>query len=768
MNKKISSHVLGLPRIGKQRELKRALERYWKKDIDQTQLRQVGAQLRAENRALQRDAGLGLLTVGDFAWYDQVLEMSVLLGVVPPRFGLAPSAAPQMDDMFRMARGSAPSGTPAAACEMTKWFDTNYHYIVPELYPSTEFAVVGNELFDQVEEAKADAQVGGMPLKVALVGPLTYCYLSKVRDGDRDRFDYLEQLTKAYVQIVQRLHDQGVAMVQLDEPILSCDLSQEIQALFAPTYQSLSQVGVPIMLANYFGYFGDNLETAVSLPVDVLHMDAVRGAHEIETLCKTLPQSMKLSCGVVEGRNVWRNDLARSLTTLRTVQQNLGDRFMVASACSLLHAPVDLSQEHALDAELQSWLAFAVQKCQEVGLLAKALNEGDAAIADALEASNKAQQARRESTRIHNQQVSERVAAITPAMHQRHSPYADRAKAQTQKLQLPLFPTTTIGSFPQTLDIRRARRRYKNGEINEAEYLDAMRNEIRDVIERQESIGLDVLVHGEPERNDMVEYFGEQLQGFAFTAHGWVQSYGSRCVKPPIIFGDVSRPKPMTIDWSTYAQTLSQRKVKGMLTGPITILCWSFERDDLPRQDICTQIALALRDEVVDLEKAGIDIIQIDEPAIREGMPLRRADTQAYFDWAVAAFHLTASGVADTTQIHTHMCYSEFNEMIDSVAALDADVISIEASRSNLELLEAFERFNYPNEIGPGVYDIHSPNVPDTKWIVDVMRKACDRIPKERLWINPDCGLKTRGWEETTASLKAMVAAAETLRDEMA
>jgi len=764
----IISHVLGLPRIGGKRELKHALDQYWRGEIDQTALRKVGASIRSENRSLQHDKGLSLITIGDFAWYDQMLQMSAMLGATPSRFGLAADAEASLDDLFRMARGRAPTGAPAPASEMTKWFDTNYHYLVPEITPSTSFRLASGELFDQVDEALADSRTSDKTLKVALIGPLTYLHLSKVRDGAQDRFAQLEQLTDVYCQIIARLKEQGVDWVQLDEPILSLDLEPRIRQLFAPVYKRFSEAGIKLMMANYFGGFGDNLSTALALPVDALHIDAIRGKEEIDQVVTGLPKRMTLSCGLVEGRNIWRNDLAASLATLRRLHATLGDRLMVASACSLLHSPVDLESESGLDAELKTWLAFAVQKCEEVGLLAKALNEGDAAIAEALAASNAAVAGRNQSSRIHNQQVADRVAAISPEMQRRSSPYAERAKAQAAELDLPLFPTTTIGSFPQTADIRRVRRQFKEGKIGESDYLETMRAEIRDAIRRQEDIGLDVLVHGEPERNDMVEYFGEQLDGFAFTANGWVQSYGSRCVKPPIIFGDVSRPRPMTVEWSRYAQSLSRRKVKGMLTGAITILCWSFERDDLPRKDICTQIALALRDEVLDLEKAGIRIIQIDEPAIREGMPLRKADTEAYFDWAVASFHLTADGVADDTQIHTHMCYSEFNEMIDSVAALDADVISIEASRSNLELLEAFERFNYPNEIGPGVYDIHSPNVPDTDWIVRVMRKASQRIPRERLWINPDCGLKTRAWEETTASLKAMVKAAEILRADVA
>ena len=758
---KSHNHILGLPRIGARRELKRALESYWKGELNQAALQQVGQEVRASNRALQRQAGLSLITVGDFAWYDQVLSTSVMLGVVPPRFTVSAEAEVSIDDMFRMARGRAPSGEPAPACEMTKWFDTNYHFIVPELYPDTSFRLANTELFTQVDEAIAE----GGDIKVVLLGPLTWLHLAKVREGDLAAYALLPELLSVYSQILERLKQQGVSWVQFDEPILALDLDPKVLDYFTQAYNQLAACGIKLMLASYFGPLGDNVAKVLSLPVQALHLDWVRGAAEGNTIAKQLPAEMALSCGIVEGRNIWRNNLRASLQTLTDLQQNLGDRLMVASACSLLHAPVDVKYEHQLDPEIKQWLAFAVQKTHEVGILTKGLRQGEQAIAKELEESDRLVQSRSTSKVIHNHKVQQAVAAIDSSMLHRASPYAKRAVVQAQRLGLPLFPTTTIGSFPQTDAIRRVRRQYKQGEESAESYTLAMQDEIRAAIARQEQIGLDVLVHGEPERNDMVEYFGEQLEGFSFSANGWVQSYGSRCVKPPIIYGDVSRPAPITVPWSKFAQSLSDKPVKGMLTGPVTILCWSFVRDDLPRKDITRQIALALRGEVLDLEKSGINIIQIDEPAIREGMPLRQQDAVSYLQWAVECFHLAADGVRDHTQIHTHMCYCEFNDIMDSVAALDADVISIEASRSNLELLDAFERFDYPNEIGPGVYDIHSPNVPDRDWIVEVLRKASRRIPKERLWINPDCGLKTRAWEETTAALTAMVEAARILRD---
>lgn len=753
------THNLGFPRIGEQRELKKALEAYWRGETDQAALCQVGAELRQRHWQQQADAGLDLIPVGDFSWYDQVLDLSAMLGVVPERFGWHGDAV-DLDTYFRMARGRAPSGNPAAACEMTKWFDTNYHYLVPEFNAGQVFRLASDKLFDEV----AEAQALGHAVKPVLLGPLSYLWLGKAKDDGLARLELLPRLLPVYEQILTRLAGQGIDWVQLDEPILSLDLPADWQAALEATYNRLQQVDVKLLLANYFGPLGDNLGLACRLPVAGLHLDAVRGGEEIDRVLSWLPSYRVLSLGVVDGRNIWRADLSSLLARLTPWRERLGERLWLAPSCSLLHVPVDLAGEQALDPELRGWLSFARQKLDEVVSLGKALEQGRAALADVFAAADGALASRRASTRVTDPAVRARVAAIDPDMLERDSAFPTRIRQQQAWLKLPLFPTTTIGSFPQTPQIRACRRDFKAGRIDEAAYRGRMQAEIALVVAKQEALGLDVLVHGEPERNDMVEYFGEQLAGFAFTVNGWVQSYGSRCVKPPLIYGDVSRPAPMTVAWSRYAQSCTERPMKGMLTGPVTILNWSFVRDDQPRAETCRQIALAIRDEVCDLEQAGIRVIQIDEAALREGLPLRQRDWQAYLDWAVQAFRLSAAGVRDDTQIHTHMCYSEFNDIIAAVAAMDADVITIETSRSDMELLDAFKDFDYPNDIGPGVYDIHSPNVPGIDEMVTLLQEAARRIPLERLWVNPDCGLKTRGWPEVEAALARMVAAARLLR----
>lgn len=757
------AHTLGYPRIGTGRELKKATEAYWKGEIEQSALEACGRELRARHWQAQRDAGLDLVTVGDFAFYDQVLNVTTLLGAVPERFGPVPDEI-DLDTYFRMARGRAPSGEPAAACEMTKYFDTNYHYLVPELHAGQTFRLASRRLFDEVEEARA----AGHAVKVTLLGPLSWLWLGKVKgDATLDRLSLLDRVLPVYGEILAALAEQGVEWVQLDEPALVQDLPREWQQAYESAYNALQSVPVKLLLATYFGGLGDNLQLAVSLPVEGLHIDAVRAPQQLETVLDRLPAYKVLSVGPIDGRNVWRADLARWRETLASVHARLGERLWIAPNCSLLHVPLDVELETELDAELKSWLAFARQKLDEVVSLARLL-DGRATPDDEarLQVARRVVEARRESSRIHRQAVADRLASIAPADIQR-TPYAARARAQRRTLDLPLFPTTTIGSFPQTAEIRASRRAFKTGELSREAYEARMREEIGYAVKRQEALGLDMLVHGEPERNDMVEYFGELMDGFAFTRSGWVQSYGSRCVKPPLIYGDVSRPEAMTVRWSEYAQSLTERPMKGMLTGPVTILQWSFVRDDQPRETTCRQIALALRDEVADLEAAGIRAIQIDEPALREGLPLRRGAWQAYLDWAVACFRLTAGAARDETQIHTHMCYSEFNDIIASIAALDADVITIETSRSDMELLDAFQAFDYPNEIGPGVYDIHSPNIPDTQWMVQLIEKAAERIPAERLWVNPDCGLKTRSWEEVEPALANMVDAARILRRQL-
>ncbi len=762
-------HNLGFPRIGVQRELKRAQEAYWNGKASAEELLATGKALRERHWEVQAKAGVDLVPVGDFAWYDQILEWTTLLGAVPARFAQPSDQPVSLDTLFRMARGRAPSGKPAAACEMTKWFDTNYHYIVPELAPGQTYRIAREYLFEQVQEAQAL----GHRVKPVIPGPLTWLWLGKgdaFTQGadDTAKLQLLDALLPVYAEVLARLKALGVEWVQVDEPILALDLKPEWRDAYARAYARLAESGVSILLATYFEGLKDNASVLKGLPVQGVHIDLVRAPGQLQDVVSLLGQDQVLSAGIVNGRNIWRTDLDAAHEALASVRAALGERLWIAPSCSLLHVPVDLAAETELDAELRGWLSFATQKLDELRWLAKLLDgKLDSEAEQGLAAQRAALQARRTSTRIHNAAVKQRLEAARDVSLERR-PFAQRISVQQKALGLPAYPTTTIGSFPQTLEIRALRRDWKAGGISDADYEKGIRKEIEDVIRFQEKIGLDVLVHGEPERNDMVEYFGELLGGFAFTRNGWVQSYGSRCVKPPIIFGDVVRPAPMTVAWSSYAQSLTDKPVKGMLTGPVTILQWSFVRDDQPRETTCRQLALALRDEVNDLEAAGITVIQIDEPAIREGLPLRRADWSAYLAWAVDSFRLSTSGVQDDTQIHTHMCYSEFNDIIESIAAMDADVITIETSRSNMELLDAFEAFQYPNDIGPGVYDIHSPNVPEVEWMVDLIRKAASRLPGERLWVNPDCGLKTRAWPETEAALKLMVDAARVLRQETA
>jgi 5-methyltetrahydropteroyltriglutamate--homocysteine methyltransferase len=762
------SHILGYPRIGAQRELKKATEAYWKGECSRSELESTGRELRLRHWQAQQDAGLDFVSVGDFAFYDQVLNVSVALGAVPSRFNAQAEVAGgdiDLDTTFRMARGRAPRGEPAAACEMTKYFDTNYHYLVPELHEGQTFTLASNRLFDEVDEALR----AGFTPKVTLTGPLTWLWLGKTKGGDFDRLTLLDSVLDVYSEILARLATQGIEWVQLDEPALVQDLPLAWQQAYERAYHRLQSAPLKLLLATYFGGLGDNLSLATRLPVAGLHIDAVRAPQQVESVVDRLGPHQVLSVGFVDGRNIWRSDLAALRERLLPLKVRLGQRLWLAPSCSLLHVPVDLAQETELGDELISWLAFARQKLDEVVTLARLIDNRTTPVDEQrLDQATRALDARRESTRIHQTVVSERLAAVRPADSQRQAPYTVRAEAQRRALKLPLFPTTTIGSFPQTDEIRAARRAFKAGELALTDYEARMQAEIVYAVERQHALDIDVLVHGEAERNDMVEYFGEQLEGFAFTRFGWVQSYGSRCVKPPVIFGDVSRPAPMTVRWSEYAQTLTDKPMKGMLTGPVTILQWSFVRDDQPRETTCRQIALALRDEVLDLEEAGISIIQIDEPALREGLPLRQHEWQSYLDWAVESFQLSAAGVANATQIHTHMCYSEFNDIIGAIAALDADVITIETSRSDMHLLDAFQDFAYPNEIGPGVYDIHTPNIPEVSWMVDLMEKALEKIPAERLWVNPDCGLKTRGWAEVEPALANMVKAAKVLRQRYA
>ncbi|WP_436716936.1 5-methyltetrahydropteroyltriglutamate--homocysteine S-methyltransferase [Roseiconus lacunae] len=758
----VNAHNLGFPRIGAKRELKFALEKYWKGLISQAELTLIGNELRCQNWETQ--AGLDWVPVGDFSYYDQMLDMSFTLGNLPDRVRDYHGNA--LDNYFRVARGrSAPSATddqnPAgvAAGEMTKWFDTNYHYIVPEFQSDTTFSLDASRLIEQIREAKLQ----GQNVKPTIIGPVTYLALGKSKDAS-DKRALLPQLVEAYRQLLERIAAEGVQWVQIDEAILVTELETPWQEAFEEAYQSLSQCPVKLLLTTYFGPLLDNLSLVTKLPVDGVHLDAVNAREEVDALIESAPQDRVISLGVINGRNVWKSDLNATLDWLEPIANSLGDRLWIAPSCSLLHVPVDLDSEAKLDPEIKQWLAFAKQKLDELRVIKIALRYGRGAVGADLANNAIAIESRRNSPRVNRAEVQESLSKMSEQWGNRRNAYAQRAETQAEVLNLPKYPTTTIGSFPQIAEIRRTRRQYKAGDIDEAAYRTAMQNEVARCVREQESLGLDVLVHGEAERNDMVEYFGEQLDGFAFSEFGWVQSYGSRCVKPPILFGDISRPKPMTVEWISYAQSLTDKPVKGMLTGPVTILNWSFVRDDQPRSVSCQQIALAIREEVLDLEKAGIKIIQIDEAALREGLPLRRSQWQNYLDWAVLSFRIAANGVADRTQIHTHMCYSEFNDIIRSIALMDADAITIETSRSDMELLKAFEDFNYPNEIGPGVYDIHSPNIPTEEQIVDLLTKAGERIPAERLWVNPDCGLKTRQWDEVIPALTNMISAARKLR----
>ncbi len=774
----VLTHTLGFPRMGAQRALKFALESFWRGDSTEAELQATAAQLRQQHWQAQADAGLGYVTVGDFALYDHVANHIQLLGCEPARFGFD-AHTPELARYFAMARGVSAKAADHQGCsagcqathhtagqpalEMTKWFDTNYHYLVPEFSAHTQFHLASERLFAEV----AEAQALGHRVKAVLLGPLSFLWLGKSKAAGFDRFSLLEQLLPVYEAVLARLKAQGVEWVQIDEPILGLDLPDAWRHAFEPSYWQIARSAPKLLLAAYFSPLAENLRLACQLPVAGLHVDAVRAPDELVGVADWLPSHKVLSVGIVDGRNIWRTDLDAALQKLRPVAEKHQGELWLAPSCSLLHVPFSLQAETQLDAEVKSWLAFAVEKLDELRVLSTALSQGEAAVDDELHAARTALAARRASPRVHRATVAARIAAAAPGADQRASAFPARQKAQRARLKLPLLPTTTIGSFPQTAEIRAARAAFKRGALDAAHYQQKMEAEIALAVRKQEALGIDVLVHGEAERNDMVEYFGEQLDGFAFTANGWVQSYGSRCVKPPIIYGDVARPAPMTVAWTQYAQSLTTKPMKGMLTGPITILQWSFVRDDQPRATTADQIAWAIRDEVCDLEAAGIAIIQIDEPAIREGLPLRRAGWKSYLDRATRAFRISASGVRNDTQIHTHMCYSEFNDILPAIAAMDADVITIETSRSDMELLQGFGDFRYPNEIGPGVYDIHSPRVPGVQEMAALLEKAAEVVPVEHLWVNPDCGLKTRGWPETEAALRHMVRAAQAVRERL-
>lgn len=763
--------TLGFPRIGPRRELKIALEQFWSGKIDETALREAAAGLRIANWARQHALGATTIPSNDFSLYDHMLDTAVMAGAIPPAYGWTGGPV-SLQTYFAMARGRDGSAHIAecgcgshgvAALEMTKWFDTNYHYMVPELAHDQVFSLASTKVIDEYKEAKAL----GYRTRPVLVGPATFLKLSKCAGTSFDRMTLLARLLPVYIEVLNELTAEGANWVQIDEPCLVLDLSETERNALREAYSTIARnvPGLKIMLATYFGALGDNATLTASLPVAGLHLDLVRAPDQLNAVLAELPKERVLSLGIIDGRNIWRADLSRILEALEPIVAARGaDRIELAPSCSMLHAPIDLTQEDSLDPDLVNWLAFSVQKIGELAMLARALISGRASVQDALDASDRAAALRRASPKIHNPATIARLAQATPQMSRRANFFDVRSKLQHAELGLPAYPTTTIGSFPQTADVRKARAAHAKGMLSDSAYNDFLRKETEAAVRWQEELGIDVLVHGEFERNDMVQYFGEQLSGYTFTKHGWVQSYGSRYVRPPIIFGDVSRPKPMTVEWSAYAQSLTKQPMKGMLTGPVTMLQWSFVRDDLSREQVCRQIAFALRDEVVDLENAGIRVIQIDEPALREGLPLRKGDWDAYLTWAVDCFRITSAGVKDATQIHTHMCYAEFNDIIKAIGAMDADVISIETSRSNMELLDAFVTYRYPNEIGPGVYDIHSPRVPDVSEMTALIRKARQNLAPEQIWINPDCGLKTRGWPEVRSALSNMVAAAREAR----
>tara|TARA_R110002111_G_scaffold168038_2_gene234060 strand:- start:194531 stop:196849 length:2319 start_codon:yes stop_codon:yes gene_type:complete len=762
---------LGFPRIGSQRELKRAVEKFWSGKMEETELLEIGRALRAAHWKLQQAAGIEQIPSNDFSLYDQVLDTSAMVGAVPKRYGWSGERV-DLSTYFAMARGGkggksmTASTEGVSAMEMTKWFDTNYHYLVPEFEAQQQFKLSSTKPVDEYLEAKAL----GIETRPVLLGPVSFLLLGKTWEEQINPLSLLDSLLPVYTEVLAQLAAAGAAWVQIDEPCLVLDLTDAQRAAYRQAYDVLSKEvgGLKIALTTYFGPLQENLPTAVSLPVAALHIDLVRAPEQLDEVLDLLPEGRSLSIGVVDGRNIWKNDFEKSLALIEKTVDRIGaERTLIGPSCSLLHSPVDLENETDLDAEIKQWLAYARQKLQEISILTQCVNQGRESVARELAENQTAMNARRSSPRVHRQEVKQRCAGVTESMLHRDNPYAERHRVQVAALGLPLFPTTTIGSFPQTDDIRKARAAHKKGELSDAAYEQFLKNCIADDIQYQEEVGLDVLVHGEAERNDMVEYFGEQLEGFIATQNGWVQSYGSRCVKPPIIFGDILRKGPMTVKWSKYAQSCTEKLMKGMLTGPVTILQWSFVRDDQRRSETCQQIALAIRDEVFDLETNGIRIIQIDEPAVREGLPLRHSDWEAYLKWAVDCFRLSSAGVKDETQIHTHMCYSEFNDIIKAIAALDADVISIETSRSNMELLDVFAQFKYPNEIGPGVYDIHSPRVPTVEWMENLLGKALDVLETRQLWVNPDCGLKTRKWEEVKPSLKNMVEAAKVLREKV-
>tara|TARA_Y100001954_G_scaffold134205_1_gene143361 strand:+ start:9249 stop:11519 length:2271 start_codon:yes stop_codon:yes gene_type:complete len=755
----MKSTILGFPRIGKKRELKFAVEKFWRGEIDEPELQKVAAHLRREHLLLQKRARIDYLTSNDFSFYDQMLDMSCTLGAIPERYNFKGKEV-DLKTYFQMARGDKD----VTAMEMTKWFDTNYHYIVPEFSKNQKFSIKSYKYLREYTESKKLL----FNTRPVFIGPLTFLLLGKNKFEEESTLVHLDKVLPLYQKIINDLEKEGASWIQFDEPILSLDLKEDEKKALIYSYKQLSSKkgGVKLFLTSYFEDYGQNSKLFPLLEVDAIHFDLCAGTNNLESIKSIDLKEKVVSLGIVDGRNIWRNHLAQSIAKINEVLPSLcNENVWLSTSCSLLHSPYDLNFEKKIDQEIKNWLSFSVQKLEEVSIIKDYFKKGIKSVEQLLRINDYAMRSKKNSLKVNRIEVKEKVSKITGTMLKRKSEFKKRKLTQEKALGLPKFPTTTIGSFPQTKEVRTMRSSFKKGKIPLQEYTNFIREKTQETLKIQEDLGLDVLVHGEFERNDMVEYFGELIEGFAFTINGWVQSYGSRCVKPPIIYGDLKRTSPMTVGWSSYAQSLTKKPVKGMLTGPVTMLKWSFVRNDIPYDQVSKQMALVLRDEVNDLEDAGIKIIQIDEPALKEAMPLKSSKWSEYFNWSIQSFRLCSSGIKDETQIHTHMCYSEFNDIIDNIAALDADVISIETSRSQMELLEAFKNFQYPSGIGPGVYDIHSPRVPTKDEMKELLTKAKEYLNSDQLWVNPDCGLKTRGWKEVTASLYKMVEAAKELRE---
>ena len=761
---------LGCPRIGVQREVKKACEQFWTGKISEKQLLKVARNEREKNWYLQKISGIDIIPCNDFTLYDQVQDMTFMLGALPERYKQLKGVVSDIDLYFAMCSGYQKDGYDTIAMEMTKWFNTNYHYIVPEFVKNQQFNLNSGKIIVEFQEAKMSGVNNPKPV---VIGPVSYLLLGKEKEAGFNRLELIDNVLPEYLKVLNELEEAGCEYIQFDEPFLVTELPLETQQLFKKVYDRIvKESSLKIILATYFDSLDGNIEVAISLPVDVLHLDLVDGKEQLKNVVESIPQQLKLSLGIVDGRNIWKNNYKESLEVINYVVDVIGEqRVMVAPSCSLLHVPYDLdleTNEKTLPAAVKNWMAFAKQKLKEVVILATLAKTSDTLpdnLLSLLKINSLVHQERENSSMVHDGEVKVKVEDVINREVERVSPFKERIVKQNKVFDLPLFPTTTIGSLPQTKEVRRRRKEWKRGIISLQKYESFIKDEIKKSVKWQDEIGVDVLVHGEFERNDMVEYFGEELNGFAFTENGWVQSYGSRGVKPPVVFGDVSRKKPMTVDWWQFSQSLTEKRMKGMLTGPVTVLQWSFVRNDISREQIATQIALSLRDEVLDLEKAGAGIIQIDEPALREGLPLKKRAWDNYLKWAVKAFRICSLGVKDETQIHTHMCYAEFNDIFNAIADMDADVITIETSRSQMEILDTFGKFNYPNQVGPGVYDIHSPRIPSVKEMVDLIEKAMQYIPSENLWVNPDCGLKTREWEDVESAISNMVKAAHILRE---